>query len=124
MLRQIMQFGVVGGVAMLVHWVTVLILVPWGTVPLLANIVGFVVAFNVSYHGHRQWTFTAHALSHAQTLPRFFAVAIGSFLINEGLYYQLLSHTQLDYRMALAMVLLTVAILTFIFSRYWAFNKS
>ena len=46
MTRQLFWFGVVGVTAMLVHLGSVaLILVPLGLTPLLANIIGFLVAF-------------------------------------------------------------------------------
>lgn len=124
MINQLTWFGIVGVTAMLVHWITVVILVPLGLIPLLANIVAFLVAFQVSYWGHRSKTFRAHAIPHKKSLPRFFIVAAGSFTINEGMYFVLLRYTSLDYRVSLIIVLFSVAVLTFILSRQWAFNKA
>jgi putative flippase GtrA len=123
MILQIARFGVVGVAAMAVHWLVVVALVPVGLAPLIANVVGFGIAFNVSYLGHRYWTFTSDA-AHATTLGRFFAVALGSFIINEALYSLLLRYTHLDYQVALALVLFTVAGLTFVLSRHWAFKPA
>lgn len=124
MINQLAWFGVVGVSAMLVHWISVVILVPLGLVPLIANIVAFLIAFQVSYWGHRIYTFKAHLLPHNHTLPRFFAVATGSFLINEGMYFLLLRYSNLDYRVSLIIVLVTVAALTFVLSRQWAFSNA
>jgi putative flippase GtrA len=44
-----------------------------------------------------------------------------SFVINELMYAALLHFTHLDYRLALAMVLIAVAALTFFSARNWAF---
>lgn len=121
MIRQLLRFGSVGVAAMLVHWLVVAALVPLGAAPLLANVFGFAVAFNVSYWGHRRWTF-ATSSGHGTTLRRFAAVALGSFVLNEVLYYLLLTHTRMDYQTALALVLIAVAALTFALSRYWAFR--
>lgn len=139
MIRQLARFGVVGIAAMAVHWLVVMVLVPLGLLPLIANVIAFAVAFNVSYLGHRHWTFAAATdtntiraandatdnptQGHANTLQRFFAVSLTSFALNEFLYYLLLRFTALDYRSALAIVLIAVAALTFVLSRYWAFRQ-
>ncbi len=122
MIAQLARFGVVGIAAMAVHWVVVAVIVPMGIQPLLANIIGFATAFNVSYFGHRNWTFTS-STGHATTLTRFLGVAIASFALNELMYSVLLRHTALDYRVALLLVLVAVAALTFVLSRYWAFRQ-
>ena len=113
MISQLLRFGAVGIAAMLIHWLTVVALVPLGSVPLLANVAGFGVAFQVSYWGHRHWTFNANALHHRQTLPRFVVVSCSSFAVNEFLYFLLLRYTALDYRTALTIVLAAVATATF-----------
>ena len=97
-------------------------LVPWGIDPLLANVGAFITAFQVSYWGHRGWTFRAGDQRHGRTLPRFVLVSGGSFLLNEALYYILLRYTSLDYRLSLLIVLVIVAALTYILSRQWAFR--
>lgn len=119
MIRQLARFGIVGVTAMAVHWLVVWLLVPRGLAPLLANVIGFAVAFNVSYFGHRNWTF-ATSSAHSATFWRFLAVALCSFAVNEALYYVLLRF--LDYQLALAIVLIAVAALTFILSKLWAFS--
>lgn len=124
MTGQLVRFGLIGAGAMMVHWLVVVAIVPLGLVPLLANVVGFLVAFQVSYLGHRHWTFGAHDMPHRQTLPRFFAVACTSFAANELMYFLLLRYTSLDYRLSLAIVLFTVAVFTFVLSRQWAFRKA
>jgi putative flippase GtrA len=121
-MKQVFWFGVVGVSAMLVHLGTVsLLFVPWGIHPLAANVLGFLIAFQVSHAGHRAFTFTASTASASHTRLRFFGVAVGSFLINEALYAALLQFTPLDYRLALAIVLVVVAALTFFLARNWAF---
>ncbi len=121
MLAQVSRFIGVGVTALIVHWLVVRLLVPLGLVPLLANVFGFVVAFNVSYFGHRKLTFKAEELSHSRTLPRFATVALGSFAVNEILYALLLTFTPLRYDLALLVVLGVVAVMTYLFSRFWAF---
>ncbi|WP_024301721.1 GtrA family protein [Pseudogulbenkiania sp. MAI-1] len=122
MTRELVVFGCVGISAMLTHFVIVsLWLVPAGLPPLAANIVAFLLAFQVSYWGHRRLTFQAQHVPHRQSLPRFFGVAGLSFALNEVLYFVLLRFTPLDYRSALLRVLLLVAVVTFVLSKLWAF---
>ncbi len=122
MKRELWWFGVVGVSAMLVHLGSVaLIMVPLGLSPLLANMLGFLLAFQVSHAGHHRLTFQASSMPVARSRWRFFGVALGSFAVNEILYWALLHFTHLDYRLALAMVLVIVAALTFFLARNWAF---
>lgn len=123
MKRELFWFGVVGISALLVHYCLVtLALVPLGVQPLVANVVGFLLAFQVSYWGHRSLTFQAGHVAHRQALPRFFAVACLSFCVNEAMYFILLHYSRLDYRSALLIVLFTVAALTFLLGKLWAFS--
>ena len=123
MKSELFWFGVIGISALLVHFLLVTLLVPLGLQPLVANVLAYLLAFQVSYWGHRLKTFEAGHLSHRQTLPRFFAVASLSFLLNEALYFLLLHFTPLDYRVALLIVLFAVAVVTFVLSRTWAFTS-
>jgi putative flippase GtrA len=120
MMAQLARFGLVGVTAMAVHWIVVWLLVPLGIAPLLANLIGFATAFNVSYLGHRNWTFASDR-AHGTTFWRFLTVALSSFAINEALYFVLLKF--LDYRIALIIVLVAVAALTFVASKLWAFRS-
>jgi putative flippase GtrA len=122
MTRQLFWFGVVGVTAMLIHLGSVaLILVPLGLAPLIANIIAFILAFQVSYAGHRYFTFRNQETTLSRSRGRFFLVALMSFAVNELLYWALLQYTLLDFRIALALVLVAVATLTFVLARYWAF---
>jgi putative flippase GtrA len=53
---------------------------------------------------------------------RFFAVAVTGFLLNETLYWGLLDFGPFSYRIALLIVLATVAVVTFLLSKHWAFK--
>ena len=79
------------------------------------------LAFQVSHAGHRRFTFQDNEPPVSQSKGRFFLVALMSFVVNEVMFWALLRYTQLDYRVALAIVLVAVAALTFVLARYWAF---
>lgn len=123
MKRELLWFGVIGVSALVTHFLLVALLVPLGMQPLVANVIAWLLAFQLSYWGHRLKTFKAAHLPHRQTLPRFFAVSGLSFLLNETMYWGLLRFTPLDYRLALLVVLFCVALLTFVLSRMWAFAQ-
>ncbi|MFD0895398.1 GtrA family protein [Luteolibacter ambystomatis] len=118
---QVIRFGCVGVAAMLVHLGVVSVLVPGGMSPLVANVAAFTVAFQVSYGGHRRWTFEADGGWGAYL--RMLAVSLASFALNEAMYAGLLRFTTLDYRAALFLVLVVVAFLTFAASRLWVFTR-
>lgn len=120
--REIFAFGVVGITAFLVHFTVVAVTVPLGVAPLVANVLGFLAAFAVSFVGHRRWSFPAEGRPVAPALRRFAVVAVSGFALNESAYAVLLRSTQLDYRVALFIVLVAVAGLTWLAGRYWAFT--
>ncbi len=115
-------FIAVGCVAAAVHLGVVTALVgatAWP--PLWANPVGWLVAFCFSFAGHRAFSFKAQAAPLARSAWRFFGVSAAGFAVNEGAYALLLRQGSLGYQWALAVVLVAVAGLTFVVSRYWAF---
>ena len=121
--REVVAFGAVGATAFLVHFAVVAATVPLGLAPLVANVLGFLAAFAVSFVGHGRWSFPAEGRPVAPALKRFAVVAVGGFVLNESAYAVLLRETMLDYRLALFIVLSAVAGLTWLAGRYWAFAR-
>lgn len=120
---QLFWFGMVGAGAAGLHLGLVWYLVAqFALPPLLANVLGFCAAFVLSFVGHHQRTFAAHATPVRHALPRFMAVAVLGFCCNEVLY-ALLLHLGMEYRIALFLVLVAVAGMTWLLSRYWAFRR-
>lgn len=122
MIAELARFGIVGIGAMATHWCVVALLVPLGIPPLIANVIGFCVAFNVSFFGHHHWTF-ASADQQKNTFKRFLGVALLGFITNEVTYALLLKLTHLDFRVALLIVLIAVSGMTYLLSRFWAFRS-
>lgn len=122
-LPQGLQFVLVGGSAAATHLAVVGLLVAlWGLPPLGANVLGFLVAFIVSYNGHAWLTFAVAQVRGWGTVARFFAVACLSFVANELLYAAALHWLDWHYFWSLAAVLVLVAIGTFVLSKFWAFK--
>ena len=92
--------------------------------PLLANVLGWLIAFSVSFSGHHRWTFRDHGAPVGRSALRFFAISAGGFTINEGAYALLLSWSGLRYDLVLACVLVAGAGGTYFWSRHWAFNRN
>jgi putative flippase GtrA len=120
--HQLGWFIAVGASAALVHWLVVVLFVTHvNLTPLVANVIGWLVAFGVSFTGHYQLTFRHQRGGLRQTIWRFFMLSAIGFSINEASYAWLLTQTTLPYEFLLALILIGVAVLTFIASRFWAF---
>ncbi|MCD8505564.1 MAG: GtrA family protein [Burkholderiaceae bacterium] len=123
--HQLAWFVAVGASAALVHWIVVVVLVSGGYLtPLVANVIGWLVAFGVSFTGHYQLTFRHQRSGVKDAVWRFFLLSAAGFAINETSYALLLKQTRLPYELLLALILIGVAVLTFVASRLWAFNAS
>ncbi|HMW17414.1 MAG TPA: GtrA family protein [Accumulibacter sp.] len=123
-LRQITLFILVGCAAALTHWLTAIGCVAvWRISPLWANVIGWLVAFVVSFAGHYRLTFRESTTPLALACRRFFIVSSIGFAINELSYAYLLHATAIAYDTLLAIILLTIAALTFVLSRWWAFRN-
>lgn len=120
---QLGWFIAVGCTAAATHWLVVVIAVGWqGLAPLVANVVGWLVAFCVSFAGHYQLTFRHQHAPPFKAARRFFAVSALGFAVNESAYAVLLHTTALRYDILLALILIAMAFITFILGRFWAFQ--
>ena len=91
--------------------------------PELANAAGFVVAFFVSFHGHRLLSFPDAATTVRQSLARFAVTALAGFASNEAIFMLLLRGAGWPALAALVVALAAAAGLTFLLGRYWAFRR-
>ncbi len=115
-------FGLVGACAALTHMgVFALLRDHWW--PELANVAGFVVAFGLSFVGHRWLSFAGSTTALGHSFRRFVVTALAGFASNEAafvLLYRLLDWPSL---LALFLSMVIAAGQTFIFSRFWAFQR-
>ncbi|WP_081976972.1 GtrA family protein [Bordetella trematum] len=123
-LRQIAWFVCVGTAAAATHWLAVVLCVQLAGLPAAwANVIGWLVAFVVSFSGHYLLTFRHLAISWTIAARRFFLVSAAGFALNEAAYIWLLHVTRVPYELLLAFILLAQAGLTFVASRLWAFAR-
>lgn len=118
-----LRFIVIGCGAAAVHFAVVYALVEsqW-LPPLAANTIGWLVAFVVSFSGHYHWTFAAQNVRWQNALPRFFALSALGFAVNEASYALALHLSPWRYDVLLALVLVAVAVGTYVLSKLWAFK--
>jgi putative flippase GtrA len=117
-------FVAVGCAAAAVHFGIVVLLVErFAWAPLAANVAGWLVAFIVSFCGQSLLTFRDRGAPASHALPRFFVISLLGFLANEASYALLLRWSALRYDALLALVLVGVAIMTYLLSSRWAFRR-
>lgn len=115
-------FLAVGGAAALTH-LLVFSLTQYRMWPELANASGFVVAFFVSFFGHRLLSFRDAGTSAAQSFQRFAVTALAGFASNEAVFVLLLRGAGWPALLALLSALLLAAAQTYLLSRFWAFRR-
>lgn len=121
---QLMRFGIIGILAALTHYLIAITLTHHDIPAAWANLIAFVIAFWVSYFGHRYFSFDVGDISHQQTLPRFILVAVLGFILNESLLLLMLHFTSITMALGLPFIIILTAVFTFILSRQFAFDTS
>ena len=116
---QLTRFGIVGVVATMVHLGiagVVLAFYP-GTSPFLANLVAFIVAFQVSFWGHSRFTFREQGRR-----VRFLLVTLMGFGINNGALLIFTNLELMDDFTAICLSVTAVPVFVFLASRLWVFT--
>lgn len=122
MIKQLFRFGLVGILAAAVHMgIVVLIVQTWLIEPLIANVFAFAFSFQVSYWGHRLWTFEGTTALHRDAFPKLVFIQAINFAANETLFYTFLS-MDLPYPIALFITLAILPVFTFFSSKLWVFR--
>ncbi len=117
-----LRFGIVGATAAAVHMgVAVAAVEGTGAHPQVANMLGFAVAFVVSYLGQRYLTFGGDQAHHVALLR--FAVVAGTGALVNLLVAGVLMKLGLYYAAAIFVGLLTAAVVTYQLNRQWTFAR-
>lgn len=122
MTRSGFWFIAVGSAAALTH-MAVFALTHLHVWPEVANALGFMVAFFVSFAGHRWLSFSDAGTSVAQSFSRFVMTALAGFATNEIVFVLLLRELGWPSFVALFAALVFAAGQTFLLSRFWAFRR-
>lgn len=120
--KQLLCFGVVGGVATLLNSFAFIFFVEeLRLLPLVSNFLAFALAFWISYFGNSWWTFQSKEHSQKKIM-KFLAVSLFGLLINSGFVWLLMHYfNQSAYIAALPMIFVTPIIVFFI-NKSWVFQ--
>ncbi len=91
--------------------------------PEVANLAGFLVAFGVSFAGHRWLSFKGTRTGLQQSLLRFAVTAVAGFATNELCFVLALRLAGWPVWPSLVLALLLAAGQTFLLGRWWAFRR-
>jgi len=120
-LAQLASFCAIGAIAAGAHFLGALLCVErLHMVPLVGNAGGYFLGLATSYAGQSRLTFR-HSRDRREPWVRFVLTSLSGFALNTALYAALLHFTTLDYRIALGLVLVLVAVITFFVMRHWVF---
>jgi len=119
---QLARFTTTGAAAALTHYSIVMLLFKRNIALQYANLVAFLLAYWVSYFGHRIFTFKAQHISHRRALPKFTLVAGLGFLFNES--FLLLSNLYFSAPVStlVCVAIVLTSIVTFLLNRFFAFQ--
>jgi putative flippase GtrA len=117
-----LAFVAVGSTAALVH-LMVFGLLKGHALPEAANLLAFLVAFSVSFAGHRLLSFRDSQTSVVQSLKRFALTSLAGFISNQLLFVVFFRVMQWTDWAALLAALGLAAVQTFVLSRWWAFKR-
>ena len=126
-LRSGLWFAVVGVAASVTHfavyWVLTRYTVALSGYPQAANAAGFVVAFGVSFAGHRLLSFSDTSEPALTSLWRFVPTSLAGLLTNELVFSALLRIGAIPDTVALVAGMGAAAIQTYLISRFWVFKR-
>ncbi|MCP9133794.1 GtrA family protein [Acinetobacter baumannii] len=119
---QLARFTTTGTAAALTHYSVAMLLFKKHVAMQYANLLAFLLAYWVSYFGHRVFTFKVQHLTHRQTLPKFTLVAGLGFLFNES--FLLLSNLYFNVPVStlVCTAIVLTSMVTFLLNRFFAFQ--
>ncbi len=121
-LSEIVKYGLVGTTAATSHYLLVITLVSIITRhPLVANIIGYIFSSQISYWGHKNWTFHKNQCQFFESTFKYIATLIMALIINELLYAAILLGSGLDYKISLLISLIIMPGLFYLTSKFWIF---
>ncbi|PKF61962.1 hypothetical protein CW745_08220 [Psychromonas sp. psych-6C06] len=124
--QQLVSFAIVGVGATLTH--ALVFNVAFDQLQfhhLFANILGFCVAFTVSYLGQFHWTFKAQTIQLADKRSAFFKflkTALLGFAVNLFWSFLILEVLHLHHYFYLALLTFVTPILIFMLNKFWVFK--
>ncbi len=123
LLKQIFAFGCVGVTATAVHYGVALFFVDLVNISVfIANILGYCSAVLISLFGHSIFTYKKKVNNHIAR--RFVIVSLSTLAVSEGILLILEFQLKLSHEVALAIVVLSIPIVTFFLNKFWVYTES
>jgi len=120
----VIRFALIGALATVLHWVAAMVAIDRiGTAPLVANAMGWLCAFAISFLGHFWVTFRGHGAPLCRSMVRFACVSAIGFAMSTLVFAQLVRLHPSLYGMWLALTLMMVAFVSYQLGRRWAFSQ-
>ncbi len=118
------RFVLVGLAATLVHVLAYVASIElWGQSPLAANAIGFALGVNLSFVGHRRWTFAGTPTARVwRSRARFCVVALTGFGLNSLFVELVTGMAGLGYGWSIPLIGGVTPVVTFALSKRWAFG--
>lgn len=114
----LIRFSVIGLLATLVHLgIAAIVLTCMNEALFLANLLAFIVAVNVSFFGHRFFSFRRNG-----NFSRFFIITLSGFAFNNIILSGLVYFELTEGLLAITISTLCVPFMVFLLSRFWVFT--
>lgn len=122
LLRQLMSFSGIGGIATLIHYVILVLLVQLvGVNPVLGSFIGFLISALVNYSLNYHWTFSS-SKPHTEAAWKFFVVAAIGLALNTLIMSLAVAGFGIHYFAAQLVATAIVLMWTFSGNRLWTFG--
>jgi putative flippase GtrA len=121
-IARIARFGIVGILAAIVYAVVTALIVQTGLgLPLVATVIGHLVAGTVSYLGHLYFSF-AVVPDHRTFLYRFVLITAAALALNVGVTWLLTQRLGMSYWIAIGAVTVLIPAMNYLCNRLWVFQ--
>ena len=127
LIGQLIRFGLVGGVATVVHMGGFAALIELaGMRPIYANVISFALATTVAFIGHNWWTFRQTSGAGRPVAAagwRYITITLTGFAVSSGIVYAVTEMAEANYVYAIILILAIVPLGQFLMSKFWAFRE-
>lgn len=118
-----MTFGIVGVIATGTHYLVALLLTDvFGLSVLLSNILGYCTAVSISIFGHSAFTYRKKVTN--TVIRRFIVVSLTALMTSEVILVVLTMHMDVNHRIALAVVVGIIPVITFFLNKFWVYSST
>lgn len=122
-IKQVFAFGCVGVLATAVHYCVALFLSESQlTSVYIANICGYLCAVLVSLYGHSIFTYKKKV--NVVVAQRFAIVSLSTLACSEVILYILQSALQINHRISLAIIVISIPVVSFFMNKFWVYSNS